>query len=329
MVVFLAVALLHITLLRLPYFWDEAGYYIPAAHDFLLHGDLTPVSTPSSGHPPLMIIYLAVCWKLFGYAPLITRLAMLFIAAFGVVQLYRLAEELAGGAVAIATTVCFGVYPVFFAQSSLAHADLPATALTLWGLRLTYKHGAARWTWTIAFALASLAKEIAILVPLALAFWEIASLVIGVRLARKIGEARPTLRSLAVSPAALNAVAYLLSTIPLALWFVYHRLHTGYWFGSPEFFRYNVGATLAPLRIVLAFVQRVWQVLGYMNLWVLTLLTAAAMLLKPLQDAGVMRRRIAVPVQLAFFSVIIVHLLFHSVVGGAELARYMMPVIPL
>ena len=27
----------HVTLLRLPYFWDEAGYYVPAARD-LLHG---------------------------------------------------------------------------------------------------------------------------------------------------------------------------------------------------------------------------------------------------------------------------------------------------
>ena len=33
---FAAVYLSHITLLRLPYFWDEAGYYIPAAWDFFL-----------------------------------------------------------------------------------------------------------------------------------------------------------------------------------------------------------------------------------------------------------------------------------------------------
>ena len=30
--------LLHVSLLRLPYFWDEAGYYIPAARDLLLTG---------------------------------------------------------------------------------------------------------------------------------------------------------------------------------------------------------------------------------------------------------------------------------------------------
>ena len=35
-VIFLAIFLLHIPLLSLPYFWDEAGYYVPAARDLLL-----------------------------------------------------------------------------------------------------------------------------------------------------------------------------------------------------------------------------------------------------------------------------------------------------
>jgi hypothetical protein len=39
---FAAVYLSHLTLLRLPYFWDEAGYYIPAAWDFFRTGTLIP-----------------------------------------------------------------------------------------------------------------------------------------------------------------------------------------------------------------------------------------------------------------------------------------------
>ena len=42
-VFFAAVALAHLTLLRLPYFWDEAGYYIPAAWDFFRTGSLIPI----------------------------------------------------------------------------------------------------------------------------------------------------------------------------------------------------------------------------------------------------------------------------------------------
>ena len=35
--IFAVIFLLHAPLLRLPYFWDEAGYYVPAAHDLLQH----------------------------------------------------------------------------------------------------------------------------------------------------------------------------------------------------------------------------------------------------------------------------------------------------
>ena len=52
-VIFVFIFLLHAPLLQLPYFWDEAGYYVPAARDILLSGSLIPRSTVSNAHPPL------------------------------------------------------------------------------------------------------------------------------------------------------------------------------------------------------------------------------------------------------------------------------------
>jgi 4-amino-4-deoxy-L-arabinose transferase-like glycosyltransferase len=75
-ILFLAVFLLHLGLLRLPYFWDEAGYYVPAARDFFFSGKLIPYSTPSNAHPPLIMVYLAACWKVFGVSVVSTRVAM-------------------------------------------------------------------------------------------------------------------------------------------------------------------------------------------------------------------------------------------------------------
>ena len=72
---FAALMLLHAPLLRLPYFWDEAGYYIPAARDLLLTGSLIPHSTPSNAHPPLVMAWLALAWRVAGYSPLVTRSA--------------------------------------------------------------------------------------------------------------------------------------------------------------------------------------------------------------------------------------------------------------
>src|SRR5207248_5441649 len=73
---FLLLLCAHISLLGLPYFWDEAGYYIPAARD-LLAGSLIPFSTPSNAHPPLVMACLALAWKVFGQSVIVTRCAML------------------------------------------------------------------------------------------------------------------------------------------------------------------------------------------------------------------------------------------------------------
>src|ERR1700680_3862048 len=169
--IYVFIFLLHAPLLQLPYFWDEAGYYVPAARDLLLTGSLIPRSTVSNAHPPLVMAWLALWWKVVGYAPLVTRTAMLILAAFSLAGIFRLAERVANTEIAIASTVCTALYPVFFAQSSLAQVDLAAAGLTFWGLCAYLEDrptAVAIW-----FSLGALAKETAILAPLALAGWEV------------------------------------------------------------------------------------------------------------------------------------------------------------
>src|SRR5579871_6877265 len=169
-VAFVVIFLLHIPLLQLPYFWDEAGYYVPAARDILLSGSLIPHTTISNAHPPLVLAWIALWWKCFGYAPLVTRSAMLLVAAFSLLGVFRLAERVANTQVAIASTLCTALYPVFFAQSSLAQVDLAAAGLTFWGL---YAYIDERPVATaIWFSLAVLAKETAVLASIGLLVWE-------------------------------------------------------------------------------------------------------------------------------------------------------------
>src|SRR5277367_1120642 len=131
---FVAVYLSHFRLLRLPYFWDEGGYYIPAAWDFFQTGTLIPQSTISNAHPPLPSILLAGWWHLTGFTILSTRLLVCIIAAAALLGVYRLCRNLAGETIAAITTLLTAIYPVWFAQSTLAHADIFAAAFTLWGL---------------------------------------------------------------------------------------------------------------------------------------------------------------------------------------------------
>ena len=133
-VFFAAVYFSHLTLLRLPYFWDEAGYYIPAAWDFFRTGTLIPVTTTSNAHPPLPSILLAGWWHLSGFVPSGTRTFICMVAAAALLAVYRIARNLLGTPAAVATTLLTAVYPIWFAQSTLAHADIFAAALTLWAL---------------------------------------------------------------------------------------------------------------------------------------------------------------------------------------------------
>jgi hypothetical protein len=112
-------------------------------------------------------------------------------------------------------------------------------------------------------------------------------------------------------------------------WYCFHYFKTGYVFGNPEFFRYNVQATLSPLRILLALAMRIWQAFGYLHLFVLTLLTGWAMTKSPRVDNGTERPRIAIPSQCVFGVVVVAYIAAMAVIGGAVLARYMLPVVPL
>jgi Dolichyl-phosphate-mannose-protein mannosyltransferase len=311
---FCALLLLHFPLVRLPYFWDEAGYYIPAAHDLLLTGSLIPHSTPSNAHPPLVMAYLALWWKIAGFAPVITRIAMLALSAFALTGFFRLALRVSNIQAAVASTLCAALYPVFFVQSSLAQVDLAAAGFTFWAL-LAYVEN-RRVATAIWFSLAVLSKETAVLAPVSLLAWKLL---------------RPHVRfsRIAFQGSSRTNWLLLIPALPLGLWYAYHYHQTGFIFGNPEFFRYNVQGTLNPLRMLLAFLMRLWQLVGYLNLYVLTLAALISMWLPALSDGERERQRISFEVQFSFLAIILAYTVALSIVGGAVLARYMLTAIPL
>jgi 4-amino-4-deoxy-L-arabinose transferase-like glycosyltransferase len=261
--------------------------------------------------------YLAFWWKLAGYSPLVTRSAMCLLSSFALLGLFKLAQRVANNQVAWGTAVCALIYPVFFVESSLAQVDLAAAGFTFWG-SYAYasgkKAGTALW-----FSLAALSKETAILAPAALFTWNLARVWLGSRDPERSVRKKP--RNFWLSLA--------FPVAPLAAWYLFHYLKTGYLLGNPEFFRYNVQATLSPVRIVIAFGLRLWQSFGYMHLGFLTAAMLLALMLPPIVEAGRERSRIDLDVQLDFLAVLIAYLLFMAFVGGAVLARYMLPVVPL
>jgi hypothetical protein len=317
-VIFVALYASHFALLRLPYYWDEAGYYIPAAWDFFRTGSLIPVSTLTNAHPPLPSIYLALWWKFSGYYPEVTREAVLVVAALALLAVWRLAVRLTGSvSVAFWTMLLTGLYPIWFAQSSLAHADIFAAACSLWGLVYSLpSRGRNAWGAAIWFSAAALCKETAIAIPLTLAAINLGE---GLKLS---GPARVR----------LWREAALLSScvLPLAAWYLYHHAKTGFFFGNPQFLRYNAQANLTPLRILAAFGHRILHLIAHMNLFVPVVMACAAMLLPPRLDReGNERVAIGRSATLRVFSLLFVNALLFSILGGALLTRYLLPMYPL
>src|SRR5487761_88762 len=117
--IFLGLLALHFPFLRLPYYWDEAGYYIPAALDFYRHGRLIPRLTLPTGHTPLVMVYLGAVWRLFGFSEVTTRAAMILIAAATAVTTTALGRRVAGREAGVWAAALLSLSPLFFAQSSL------------------------------------------------------------------------------------------------------------------------------------------------------------------------------------------------------------------
>ncbi len=317
-VVFAALYASHFTLLYLPYYWDEAGYYIPAAWDFFRTGSLIPTSTLTNAHPPLPSIYLALWWKASDFYPEVTREAVLIVASLGLLAVWKLVLRIHNStAVAFWTVALTALYPIWFAQSTLAHADIFAAAFALWGLVYALPDRDRKpWAAALWFTAAVLSKETAVAIPLTLA----AIYFVG------------GLRSLPpVRYRLWREAAWLAScVVPLAAWYGWHFAKTGFLFGNPQFLHYNAQATLAPDRVLAALVHRVLHLTAHMNMFVPVLLTIAAMMLQPRKDAeGHERLGIGAPVRVRILILLLMNALLFSVLGGALLCRYLLPMYPL
>ena len=162
------------------------------------------------------------------------------------------------------------------------------------------------------FSLAALSKETAIVTPLSLALSELCFPADGKK------RSLPSISILFVP------------LLPLAAWYAYHRIKTGFVFGNPEYLRYNATSTLDPVRIAVALGHRIFHLSAHMNLFVPVLCTAAAWILAPrLLRNGQTIAPLHRTTLLRLWSILGGNLLFFSVMGGALLTRYLLPLYPI
>jgi hypothetical protein len=290
--------LAHGPILRLPFFWDEAGQFVPASLDLMRYGAVVPVSTVPNVHPPGMMMYLAAVWSVFGFSVQVTRIAMLLVAAGGGLVCFLLAIELGRGspgtpAFTALSLLCLS--PLFFAQSMLAQLDMPAMCLTALALLLflqNHHRGSA-----VACLALVLVKETGLVAPIVFASW------------------------LLVERRDVRAAAwYLVPLAGLAGWLVALHHLTGSWFGNRVFETYNLYFPLRPDRLILALLRRIYYLFIGSGHFIGTAALIYAWRRMPLFRERAWR-------VVASFAV--AHVFIVSALGGAVLERYLLPVLPI
>ncbi|MGO4882809.1 MAG: ArnT family glycosyltransferase [Bryobacteraceae bacterium] len=290
------VFLSHAPLLRLPYFWDELGQFVPAALDLFRTGAWVPHSTVPNVHPPGVMAYLAAFWTVAGYSVVNTRIAMLLVATAAVLVAFLLTIELCRnvrGSPAFMAVFLLCVSPLFFAQAMLAQLDMPAMLFTGLAL-LLFLQDKIRLAALTCTALV-LVKETGLLVPLLFAAW------------------------LFYEKRRREAAWFLLPVGALAAWLAVLAHATGHLFGNSEFTRYNLYYPFHPVRFLFALGRRLYYPFFQDFHWIGTV----AILL------GWRRGIFATRAWRIAWALIAIHVLFLSAVGGAMLERYLLPVLPV
>ncbi|HWE52485.1 MAG TPA: hypothetical protein VG273_22005 [Bryobacteraceae bacterium] len=289
--------LVHGPLLRLPFFWDEAGQYVPASLDIFRSGAWIPVSTVPNIHPPGVMAYLAAFWSVFGFSIEATRIAMLLLAAAGALLSFLLAIELSRGAPgtpAFAAVALLCLSPLFFAQSMLAQLDMPAMCFSVLALLLFLQDRIRACA--IACVVLVAVKETGIVVPALFAGW-------------LIHERR------------LRDALWFLLPVPLLLFWLteLHRV-TGYWLGSRAFGDYNLRYPLEPWHLLLAFFRRIYYLfIGSGHIF------GTIALMWAWKRMPLLRSR---PWRIAG-AFVAAQIMVVSLFGGAVLERYLLPALPV
>src|ERR1700675_4543027 len=226
------------------------------------------------------------------------RAAMLLLGSCASFFTFLLAIQLCRGlhgAPAFAPALLLLIDPLFYTQAMMAQLDMPAMLFTVLALLLFLqdRHPAA----ALACTALVLAKETGALLPLIL-----------------------VLVLLADPPRSKFVAYYIAPFAVLAVWFFVLWRATGHIFGDAGFTHYNLGYALNPVRASLCFLRRIYYLFLADFRWVGTVAIALAW-----KKTRIYFNR-AWRITWLFIGA---HVLIVSVLGGAELERYLLPVLPL
>ena len=274
------------------------GQFVPAALDLYHHGAWVPRSVPANVHPPGVSALIATVWWVCGYSILSARLTMLLLASVGVLFSFLLTERLAreqsrSRIVCALTAALFLVAtPVFYTQSMLVILDMPVMTFTVLALLLFLNKRYVQCALVCTSLV--LLKETAITTPAVFAGW-----------LWYHQKQRGT------------ALYFAFPAVALGIWLVVLRRATGHWLGNETFAQDNITGALTLHHVFIAFLVRAWFLFISDGRW----LAAIALFVGCRRLRGDQWR--------ISFLVAGAQIMIVTVLGGAELDRYLLAALPI
>lgn len=213
----------------LPYWWDSAGLIMQNAQLFLSHHlKFGPGLLDTYAHPPLLAYIVAITWKLFGQNLIVAHMVNLFFAALLLIYTYLLAQLICtnksqGKVIGLLTGILLLFTPVLLAQIGIIYLEIPGTAFALMAVYYFLKKNYTLYL--VSATLMLYTKEVFVFVILAiiLFMWVVDSY-----RAIYLGKKFP------LKPLISKSLLFLIPFVLVLVWFVYHKVATGWFFTPPN-----------------------------------------------------------------------------------------------
>jgi 4-amino-4-deoxy-L-arabinose transferase-like glycosyltransferase len=207
-----------------PYWWDSAGFVMQTAHWFYI-GHLWPLTSTYTdfAHPTLLSILLAISWKLFGNSLLISHIISLCFTLLAVIYTYFIGktlfkDKLLGNLVGFCSGLLLLATPVFLAQVGIIYLEIPIAGLAAASYYYYLHRQYGRFA--IFATLMVLMKEVTFIIALLFFVLSFVSVV----------KKRKKLSIKAFRPVLLTFIPI----VSITMWFIYHKLITGWYFVLPH-----------------------------------------------------------------------------------------------
>lgn len=291
-----------IEILNLPLYWDSAGFFLWEIKS-IIDSNFTHLIPASSDYPhtPLLLIFYALVWKIFGYSRLILRLVSFLFSLIMLIVLYFFGKKFINKKAAIFAPLLLVSTPLFLAQTFMVYFEIPAALFKLSSFYFLFNHQFLAFF--IMGLIASLIRlENFLFIPLVAVFYLVLSKF--------------------KSKFKFSLLILIIFGITGLSWLLIHYLKTGWFFYSPQrYFVENISRTFVAALKYILFLQGRIYLTYFLILIIIIMGFKVRFSLKKIKN-----KRFIIFLTLFFYAII--HLIFFSKLGYF-LPRYILPLLPL